>query len=74
VVENEWVEPILVECIWTSRDIEVAETGQLVASVTAAIGWAMICSFNGLVTQVYPQWRFTLVRGKRPRELTFSGS
>jgi hypothetical protein len=32
---------------------------------------ALLCSFNGLVTQGYPRWRFALVRGKRPRELTF---
>jgi hypothetical protein len=58
VVENEWADengccsvgvpiPILVECIWTGRDIEVAETGQLVASVTAAIG--RICFALSLV-------------------------
>jgi hypothetical protein len=77
--ENGWCSvgvpiPIRVDCIWIGRNVEVAEVGQLVESVTVAIGWLCFAlSFNGLVTQGYPRWRFALVRGKRPRELT-SGS
>jgi hypothetical protein len=74
--ENGWCSvgvpiPIRVDCIWIGRNVEVAEAGQLVASVTVAIGWLCFALLYGLVTQGYPRWRFALVRGKRPRELTF---
>jgi hypothetical protein len=54
--ENGWCSvgvpiPIRVDCIWIGRNVEVAEAGQLVASVTVAIGWLCFALLYGLVTR-----------------------